>query len=55
MISFVLVYYAFCLSPRPGGLDLRWEEFNDRTFSYQVCMLALKKNIKVNVETARFC
>ena len=42
MISFVLVYYAFCLSTRPGGLDLGWEEFNDRTFSYQVCMLALK-------------
>ena len=31
------------------------EYCNDRIFSYQVCMLALKKYIKFNVETARSC
>ena len=31
------------------------EYCNDRIFSYQVFMLALKKSIKFNVETARSC
>ena len=34
----------------------RYQEYcNDRIFSYQVCMLALKNCIKFNVETARSC
>ena len=61
MILSLLIYCAFCFFCQPGGLDIRWEECNNRIFSHQVFVLMLNIYIYIyiyilfNVETARFC
>ena len=51
MILSLLIYCAFCFFSQPGGLDIRWEECNNRIFSHQVFVLTLKIYIYIYYST----